>query len=154
MDNPNQYIGRFVPKYPEKYRGKVDGIIFRSLWELRMMKMLDEDERVLNWASEEMHLYYLSPKDGFQHRYFPDFIAEFQMPDGTRTIKMLEVKPSKELVPPKPPKKNKVTKRFLKECLNYEVVQAKKLAAEDYCKARGWEYVFITEHDLFPKRGA
>ena len=37
------YKGRFIPKYPEKYKGDPTNIIFRSLWERRVMSYLDEN---------------------------------------------------------------------------------------------------------------
>lgn len=145
-----QYQGRFIPNNPKKYHGDSNRIIFRSLWERRCMVMFDEDSRVLQWSSEELIVPYRSPKDGLLHRYFPDFVIVIQAPDGSKKVRMIEVKPSKKLVQPVP--KKKVTNKFVQELLEYEVIQTKKRAAEAYCADRGWEYVFITENDLFPKK--
>lgn len=144
------YVGRFIPKNPNKYQGDVNRIIFRSLWERRVMVMFDEDPRIVGWSSEELPIYYRSPKDDQPHRYFPDFIVCAVKPDGTKVVRMVEVKPAKKLIPPVP--KKKVTNKFLREVVEYEVIQAKKRAAEAYCADRGWEYVFFTENDLFPKK--
>jgi hypothetical protein len=145
-----QYIGNFIPRNPKKYHGDSSRIIFRSLWERRCMVMWDEDDRVVQWSSEELIVPYRSPKDGLIHRYFPDFIVVFQMPDGTQKVKMVEVKPAKKLIQPVPNKK--VTQKFLKELLEFETIQCKGRAAQAFCADRGWEYVFITENDLFPKK--
>lgn len=144
------FIGRYVPSNPKKYHGDPDRIVFRSLWERRCMVMFDEDPRILQWSSEETIVPYRSPKDGLIHRYFPDFLVVAQQADGTQKVKMVEVKPYAKLQMPVP--KKKVTRKFLKEVVEYEVIQTKKRAAEAFCADRGWEYVFITEHDLFPKK--
>jgi len=114
------------------------------------MMMWDEDPRVIQWSSEELIIPYRHPKDGMIHRYFPDFVLVLQMPDGSKKIRVIEVKPSKKLVQPVP--KKKVTRKFMVELLEYETIQCKKRAAEAFCADRGWEYVFITENDLFPKK--
>ena len=38
------YKGRFTPQNPKKYNGNSDNIIYRSSWELRVMKYLDENQ--------------------------------------------------------------------------------------------------------------
>ena len=98
------YKGRFVPKAPEKYKGDPTRIIYRSLWELKLMKYLDSHNDVLYWASEEFSIPYRSPIDGRMHRYFPDFwvkkknsLCQYmgrRMPKG---IFSLIVNPSKQL---------------------------------------------------------
>lgn len=114
------------------------------------MVMFDEDDRIVQWSSEECIVPYRSPKDGEIHRYFVDFLVVIKKPDGTQAVRMIEVKPAKKLIPPVP--KKRITQRFLHDVMEYEVIQAKKRAAEAFCADRGWEYVFITEHDLFPKK--
>lgn len=114
------------------------------------MMMFDSDTRIVQWSSEELIIPYRSPKDGIVHRYFPDFVIVIQMPDGTKKVRVIEVKPSSKLIQPVP--KKKVTGKFMKELLEYETIQSKKRAAEAYCADRGWSYVFVTEHDLFPKK--
>ena len=76
------YKGRFSPKNPKKYAGDPTNIIYRSLWELRVMKYLDENAGVLEWRSEEIAIPYKSPVDGRYHRYFPDFIVKAKTADG------------------------------------------------------------------------
>jgi len=41
------YTGRFVPKNASKYLGDPTNIIYRSLWERRVMVYLDEEPSVL-----------------------------------------------------------------------------------------------------------
>ena len=140
------YKGRFSPKNPKKYRGDPTNIIFRSLWELRVMKYLDENTNILEWASEEIAVPYISPVDNRYHRYYPDFLVRAKTPDGKTKTMMLEVKPKKETVEPKV--QTKRTKRYLTEVMTWGVNQAKWKYAREYCLDRGWEFRLITEDDL------
>lgn len=136
------YSGRFSPKNPKKYRGDPTNIIYRSLWERRVMVHLDENVSVIEWSSEEIVIPYLSPVDGRWHRYFPDFFV--RTPQGSM---ILEVKPAKQSVEPEVRKK--VTKRYINEVMTYGVNQAKWKAAEEYCLDRKWKFKVITEKELF-----
>ena len=99
------YSGRFQPKNPQKYRGDSSRIIYRSLWEFKLMKYLDSHLDVVQWASEEFAIPYKSPIDGRMHRYFPDFWVEKINRDGQMEQVVIEVKPQKHIDPPKEPKK-------------------------------------------------
>lgn len=139
------YSGKFKPKNPQKYKGNPNNIIYRSTWEVRVMKYLDSNPSVLWWASEELHIKYMSPIDKRVHRYFPDFIARIKKADGTTTTYMLEIKPESQT---KLRKTNRNTRKFLKEAATYMVNQAKWHAATEFCKDHGWEFKVLTEHEL------
>ncbi len=87
------YKGRFIPNNPKKYNGDPNHIIYRSSWEVRVMKYLDENPNVIWWASEELPIPYRSPVDNRIHRYFPDFIVKVRRKDGLVMTYILEVKP-------------------------------------------------------------
>ena len=42
------------------------------------MVYCDNNERILEWGSEEMYVWYRSPIDNRPHRYFPDFYIKVQ----------------------------------------------------------------------------
>ena len=138
------YKGWFKPKNPKKYNGDPNNIVYRSSWELRVMKYLDEHPSVIWWASEELPIPYKSPIDQRVHRYFPDFIARIKQSDKETTI-VLEVKPYKQTQ--KPVQKRK-TKKFLQEAVAYAVNQEKWRAADLFCKEHGWKFKLITEKEL------
>jgi len=140
------YSGRFSPKNPKKYRGDPTNIIFRSLWELRVMKYLDENTNIIEWCSEEIAIPYISPVDNRRHRYFPDFIVRVKSSDGNIKTLMLEVKPKQQTQEPKVQKKK--TRRYLTEVMTWGVNQAKWAAAKEYCLDKGWEFKLITEAEL------
>jgi len=140
------YKGKFSPKNPKKYRGDPTGIIYRSLWELKVMKYLDDNRNILEWCSEEVAIPYISPIDNRPHRYFPDFIVRMLMPDGSIKTVMIEVKPKAQTKEPKIPTKK--TRRYLTEVMTWGVNQAKWKAAQEYCLDRQWEFKLITEVEL------
>jgi len=142
------YSGIFKPKNPGKYQGDPTNIIWRSSWEFRTMKWLDENPNVLSWASEEVNIKYLSPIDGRIHRYFPDFIAKIKTNSGIKTY-MIEVKPFHQTKEPE--KKKRVTKKYLQEVATWGINEAKWKAAKEYCEERKWNFVILTEKELFNK---
>ena len=140
------YKGRFSPKNPNKYYGDPTNIIYRSLWELKVMKYLDENPNVVEWRSEEIAVPYRSPVDNKIHRYFPDFIVKVKNKDGGTKTMMLEVKP--EYQTQEPVKKKRITKQYITEVATWGVNQAKWASAQEYCLDRGWEFKLITEKHL------
>ena len=59
---------------------------------------------------------------------------------------IIEVKPKKQLKPPKKPKRQ--TKSYLYETYEYARNQAKWKAASEYCKDRLYEFKVMTEDEL------
>jgi hypothetical protein len=143
------YKGKFQPKNPAKYRGNPTNIVYRSGWELRVCKWLDENPSILEWASEEVQIPYFSPIDGIWHRYFPDYLVKMRDRDGKVSVRMLEVKPHKQTKPPTVRKNgSKITQKYINEVRTWGVNDAKWKAAEEYCKDRGWTFHLITEKEL------
>lgn len=147
------YKGRFRPKNPAKYKGDPTKIIYRSLWEFKFFRFVDEHPDVIWWQSEEVIVPYRSPIDSRVHRYFPDVIVHKRSPEGKIQTIMVEIKPYKQTLPPDPSKKNntpsgRVSRRYLNEVKNYGINSAKWKAARQYCADRGWEFVIMTEKEL------
>ena len=67
------YKGYFTPKTPKKYKGNPSKIIFRSLWERKVMQWCDSNPSIIEWSSEEISIPYFCPTDRKKHKYFPDF---------------------------------------------------------------------------------
>jgi hypothetical protein len=138
----------WIPKNPKKYVGDSKNIVSRSSWETKTMNWLDENVNVLNWNSEEIIIPYYSPVDMKMHRYFPDFLAQMKLRDGTLKTYLIEVKPNKERTPPT----TRVKKQYLIEMQTYLVNQAKWAAADEFCKSKGIEFIVIDEFDLNIKK--
>lgn len=140
------YKGRFRPKNPHKYKGNPDNIIWRSTWELRAYKFLDENNMVVEWQSEELAIRYYDPTKGRYRRYFPDAIAKIVNPDGSSRVVMMEIKPEKQTQEPKVKKRK--TKQYINEVTTWATNKSKWESAREYCKERGWSFMLITEKHL------
>ena len=139
------YSGKFKPKNYKKYKGDPTKIFYRSLWERRFMVYCDNNPNIIEWGSEEIIIPYKSPIDRKVHRYFPDFYIKYVNKKGQTVREIIEVKPKKQLSPPKEPQRR--TKRYLNEVATYLVNQA-KFKADDYCRDRRYGFRILTEDHL------
>lgn len=139
------YKGWFKPINPNKYKGDANNIVYRSSWERRVMKWLDEHPDVIWWGSEELFIPYRSPIDNKMHRYFPDFIAKMRQKTGLVMTYIIEIKP---LAQTKQPVQKRKTKKYLQEAATYVVNQAKWRAADIFCQEHGWKFMVMTEKEL------
>ena len=145
--------GRFRPKNPEKYKGDPTKIIYRSSWEFKFFRYVDQHPDVVWWASEEFVIPYMSPIDGKVHRYFPDVVMRKKTPEGKYETIMIEIKPNSQTKPPDISKRNatktgRVSRRYINEVKTYGINEAKWKAAERYCAERGWIFTIMTEYQL------
>lgn len=134
--------GEFPIKNPAKYMGKLPAI-YRSSWEMTLMRVFDDHPNILGWSSESISIPYQNPLTGRWSMYIPDFLVVFVDKDGTKRCEMIEVKPIKET-----PGFNEgriSTKTKLTQAIN----QAKWAAAMAYCHKRGWYFRVATERDMF-----
>ena len=140
------YKGKFKPRNTNKYKGNPTNIIYRSLWELKLMRYLDEHPDVVSWSSEEIAIPYKSPIDGRYHRYFPDFKITKKDKEGSTSTLLVEVKPLNQTRPPEVSKK--ITKKYINEVATWGINQAKWKAAADFCEDRNWKFSIMTEKEL------
>jgi hypothetical protein len=143
------YSGRFTPKSPNKYKGDVTNIIWRSTWELRFLKYLDTNPAILEYGSEEVVVPYISPLDGKRHRYFVDFYFKVKTKEGLTKKYLVEVKPYSQTIEPKRPKR--ITESYMSSVYTYLVDQAKWKSAKEFAKNSGMEFIVLTEKELFNK---
>ena len=149
------YKGRFRPKHPEKYKGDPTRVIYRSTWELSLMRKFDSHPDIVEWQSEEIAIPYMNPVKGKTSRYFPDFVIKKRIGENKYQMIMIELKPKKQTAPPDPSKKyntptGRVSRRFLNESATYAVNEAKWKAAMRYCKERNWTFTIMTEKEIKP----
>ena len=144
------YKGKYIPINPKKYVGNSSQVIYRSLWERKLMVYCDRNEKVVEWGSEEVIVPYRSPWDGKMHRYFPDFYMKVKQTNGTYKKFIIEVKPKAQCKEPiKTPKRK--TRKWYKEVQTWGINQAKWKSATDYCENRGMEFKILTEDHLNPQ---
>ena len=137
---------RYKPLNPKKYQGNPNNIICRSSWERKFCMWADRKDNVVSWASEEINIPYISPKDNRVHKYYPDFLIKVKESNNRIKTYVVEVKPKKQTIPPK--KRSRITKSYIYECQTYAVNQAKWKAASEFCKDNRIEFKIITEDEL------
>ena len=92
---PNFRQGAYTVKNKEKYVGKGTPR-YRSGWELTFMMFLDNNEHVIQWASESISIPYRNPLTGKQSMYIPDFFVTYRGRNNTVTAELIEIKPKKQ----------------------------------------------------------
>lgn len=139
------YKGLYKPKNPQKYVGDYTNIVYRSLWERKFMVYCDTNTYVKKWCSEEIAIPYLSPIDDKYHRYYVDFLVEFQTKNGLEVF-LIEIKPKKQCMEPQ--KGKKTTRRYLNEVKTWQINNSKWSHATEFAKKYNWKFKILTEDDL------
>jgi hypothetical protein len=142
--------GEYIPVNKKKYMGKKNPI-YRSSWEKRVFYWCDHNENVIKWLSETMSIEYFYEIDKKIHRYFPDVYAEIKTKDGKIEKFLFEVKPKKELSPPKKPKRmtEKSKKNYIYQFSSFIKNQCKWKAASQWCKNKNIQFKILTEDEIF-----
>jgi len=144
--------GVFVPKNPQKYKGNVNNIIYRSSWEQIAFRFCDQTTDVIWWQSEETVIEYISPVDNNSHRYYMDITMCVRQASGKEQVFMVEIKPKEQTVFPQRKRKKELT--FLKEVETYSINAAKWNAAKKVCERHGYKFLIWTQDHLLPKKPA
>ena len=135
--NTNQ--GTFHPQNPQKYKGDLNKIYFRSGWELKFYQMCDTRPEIIEYAVECVKVPYISPIDHRAHEYFIDVYLEMRLSDGKTQKWLIEIKPEKYTKIPKEPKKK--TAKSMKNYKNHvatSLVNIEKFkSAKYYSKQMG-----------------
>lgn len=135
--------GVFYPKFPEKYVGN-NTPIYRSSWEWTFMKMCDENDNILHWASEPMKIPYMNPIKNKYTVYVPDFLIEYVDANKKKNTEIIEIKPKKETF--------MEAAKSKKDQLNVYVNMAKWKAASNYAANHGLRFRVINEEHIFGKK--
>ena len=144
------YSGIYKPVNPQKYRGNPNQVVYRSLWERKLMVYCDNNEKVLEWGSEEVVIPYVSPWDNRIHRYFPDFYMKVRQANGSIKKFIIEVKPKHQCKPP-PKNPKRKTKQWFNSVRTWTINEAKWKSANEFCLDNGMEFKILTEDHLNPK---
>jgi hypothetical protein len=128
VKNKEKYVGKGIPRY-------------RSGWELAFMRFLDNNDSILQWASESISIPYRNPITGKQSIYVPDFLITYRNRNNQMIAEVIEIKPKKQSVVESKMKAN--------ERATVAVNYAKWDAATKWCKKQGLLFRVITEDDMF-----
>ena len=132
VKNKEKYVGRGTPRY-------------RSGWELAFMRFLDNNDNILQWASESISIPYRNPITGKQSIYVPDFLITYRNRNNQMIAEVIEIKPKKQSVVES---KMKANERAV-VAVNY----AKWDSATKWCRKQGLLFRVITEDDLWHQGG-
>lgn len=137
---PNFRQGFYQVKNPQKYVG-VGRPKYRSGWEMTFMMFLDNNDHVLQWASEGVSIPYRNPITGKQSMYVPDFIVTYRGRDNTMRAEMIEIKPKKQSII----EERQSQRDRAQVAINY----AKWEQAVKWCKRNGLTFRVINEEQIF-----
>ncbi len=132
VKNKIKYVGKGTPRY-------------RSGWELAFMRFLDNNDNILQWASESISIPYRNPITGKQSIYIPDFLITYRNRNNQMVAEVIEIKPKKQSVVESKMKAN--------ERATVAVNYAKWDSATKWCRKQGLLFRVITEDDMFRNGG-
>lgn len=128
LTNPGKYVGKGLPRY-------------RSGWEHAFFRFCDNNDAVLQWASESIAIPYRHPLTGKMTQYIPDILMTYRTKDNTVKAELIEIKPKGQSV---------ITERMKpKERAIVAINYAKWDAATKWCKHQGLSFRVVTEDDMF-----
>jgi hypothetical protein len=132
--------GVFVPKNPKKYVGRGNPR-YRSGWEQAFFVFCDQNENVLEWASEAIAIKYRHP---FTHKitnYVPDVFMRYRTRNNKVCTEIIEIKPRRQSLI-----EGRMTER---DRMIVAVNHAKWQAARAWCAQAGIVFRVLNEDSLF-----
>jgi hypothetical protein len=126
--NPQKYVGKGRPKY-------------RSGWEWAFFQFCDNNEHVLEWASEAISIPYRHPFTGKMTVYVPDVFIRYRTKNNKICTELIEIKPRKQSLI-----EGKMNE---KERMVVAVNHCKWAAAQAWCKRAGIVFRVLNEEHLF-----
>ena len=126
--NANKYVGKKEPRY-------------RSGWEHAFMRFCDNNDNIVQWASEAIQIPYRHPLTGKNTIYVPDFFIVYRTKDNQTRAEVVEIKPKKQSV--------LESKANARDRAIVAVNYAKWDAATKWCRRQGLMFRVITEDDIF-----
>jgi hypothetical protein len=132
--------GVYQPKNPDKYVGK--GLPrYRSGWEFSFFVFCDNNDSVLQWASEAISIPYRNPVTGKMSNYVPDIFMTYRTKNNRICAEIIEIKPRKQSLI-----EGRMTDR---DRAVVAVNHAKWDQAVKWCKRAGLVFRVINETDMF-----
>ncbi len=138
---------QFMPLNKDKYLGNVNNIIYRSSWELKMMRWCDRNPSVIKWNSEDVVIKYFSKADNKYRNYHMDFYIICRQTNGNIVKLLIEVKPYTQTIPPKK-RGRKSEQTYINELHTWQVNKDKWEQAEKFAQQNGMIFKIFDEYDL------
>ena len=128
VKNPNKYVGKSQPKY-------------RSSWEWAFFRFCDNNDHILQWASEAISIPYRHPFTVKTTVYIPDVFIRYRTKNNKICTELIEIKPRKQSVI-----EGKMTE---KDKMIVAINHVKWEAAQAWCKRAGIVFRILNEDHLF-----
>lgn len=138
----NYAQGVFTPLNAKKYVGKGQPR-YRSGWEFSFFQFCDNNEAVLEWASEAVVIKYLHPFTGKVTNYVPDVFMRYRTKNNKICTELVEIKPRKQSVV-----EGRMTER---DRMVVAINHAKWAAARAWCQRAGIVFRVLNEDQMFHK---
>lgn len=132
--------GTYVPRNPGKYVGKGNPR-YRSGWEWSFFQFCDNNDAVLEWASEAIAIKYRHPLTGKITSYVPDVFMRYRTRNNKVCTELIEIKPRKQSVI-----EGRMSER---DKLIVAINHAKWQAAKAWCQRAGIVFRVLNEDSLF-----
>ena len=126
--NPKKYVGKGTPRY-------------RSGWEWSFFQFCDNNDHVLEWASEAISIKYRHPFTGKITNYVPDIFLRYRTKNNKVCTEIIEIKPRKQSMI-----EGKMSDR---DRAVVAINHAKWAAAQAWCKNAGIVFRVLNEDQLF-----
>jgi len=105
------------------------------------MRFLDENNNIMQWASESIRIPYLHPLTGKMTTYVPDFLITYRTKDNTLKAELIEIKPAGQ---------SAITEKMNpRDRAVVAINHCKWDAAVKWCRKQGLTFRVITEQDMF-----
>ena len=138
----NYAQGVFTPLNAKKYVGKGQPR-YRSGWEFSFFQFCDNNEAVLEWASEAIVIKYLHPFTGKVTNYVPDVFMRYRTKNNKICTELVEIKPRKQSMI-----EGRMTER---DRMVVAINHAKWAAARAWCQRAGIVFRVLNEDQMFHK---
>jgi hypothetical protein len=130
--NPKKYVGKGFPRY-------------RSGWEFSFFQFCDNNDAVLEWASEAISIKYQHPFTGKITSYVPDVFMRYRTKNNKICTEIIEIKPRKQSMI-----EGKMNDR---DRAVVAINHAKWVAARAWCQKAGIVFRVLNEDALFHSGG-
>ena len=137
---PNFAQGEFQPRNRAKYVGKGNPR-YRSGWELAFFQFCDNNDSVLEWASEAISIQYRHPFTGRVTNYVPDVFMRYRTKNNKICTEIIEIKPRKQSLI-----EGRMNER---DRMIVAINHAKWQAARAWCQRSGIVFRVLNEDSLF-----
>lgn len=134
--------GTFVPRNPTKYVGKGNPR-YRSGWEFSFFQFCDNNDAVLEWASEAIAIKYRHPITGKITNYVPDVFMRYRTKNNKICTEIIEIKPRKQSLI-----EGRMSER---DRMIVAINHAKWQAARAWCARAGIVFRVLNEDVMFRK---